>query len=60
MKSMIEQLKSLDWKEITKSGAFWISMAIIAVAISSAMSSCFNACAKSDEARYKYHSEMFK
>lgn len=57
---MIEQLKSLDWKEITKSGAFWISMAIIAVAISSALSSCFNSFARSEEARYKYRGEIFK
>ena len=57
---MLEQIKTLDWKEITKSGAFWISMAIIAGAISSALSSCFNAFARSEEAMYKSRAEIFK
>jgi len=57
---MIEQIKSLDWKEITRNTSFWICLAVIALAISSSLSSCFESFSKTEEAKYKYLTEKSK
>lgn len=57
---MLNELKALDWKEITKKSSFWISMGLFAIAISIGMTSCFNSFARTEEARYKHNSEIHK